>query len=273
LNARTFISLLLNKNLIWLVQQRIMKEKVILVPTDFSTNGEAAVKYAVRLAEDTNSRLVFLHAFRLLQTIPSMEKSPLIIKEEWNTYTSEKFNELKESFLVDTSARYEFVTEIGFADDSIQSNIKSFNASIIVIGASGEGEGGWTGIYGSTTSSVIDNSTVPVIVVPAITKYAKICNVAFAFDFKPVKNKTQLQSAVNFLGTKGMTFEVLNINDDGYGITERQKQMVERIIQFENIKYQVINDIDVSNTSSTLIPKCFANYDKIRFSYWDSTEI
>jgi hypothetical protein len=34
---------------------------------------------------------------------------------------------------------------------------------------------------------------------------------------------------------------------------------------------RIIIDIYVSNTSSTLFPKCFANYDNIRLSYWDSS--
>ena len=182
--------------------------------------AEAAVKYAVRLAEDSNSRLVFLHAFRLLQTIPSVEKSPLSIKEEWNTDTADKFNMLQERFLKETKVKYECVTEIGFADDSIQSCAKGYNASLIVIGASGEGR--WAGVYGSTTISVINNSTIPVIVIPSAADYVKVCHVAFAYDFKPIKYKDHLQSAVNFFGTRKVTFEVLNISEDG--ITNKQKQ-------------------------------------------------
>ncbi len=126
-------------------------------------------------------------------------------------------------------------------DDSIQSCAKSYNASVIIIGASGEGR--WAGVYGSTTISVINNSTVPVIVIPADTGYVKVCHVAFAYDFKPIKYKDQLQSAVNFFGTRDITFEVLNISEGG--VTDKHKQMVEPFLSNLDIKYQIIQDNDV----------------------------
>jgi len=229
-----------------------MKEKVILVPTDFSQNGETAVKYSIRLAEDTRSKLVFLHAFRLLQTMPAKDKSPLMIKIEWDSYTADKFQQLEDSYLTNTDIHFEFVTEIGFAEDAIQLSVKNFNVNIIVMGSSGEGK--WDGIFGSTTLGIVRNSLCPVVVVPTLATYKRLKHVAFAFDFKPINNANQLQTVIKLLVEQSSTLEIVSIDKQGE-ISEEQKHRIEPFIQSIDYNYNFIKENDVLKRILTFLNK------------------
>lgn len=213
---------------------------VILVPTDFSKNGDSAVKYAIGFAEKVKSKLVFLHAFRLVQKVSSSEKAPLKIKEEWNIFASKKFQQLKSDLLKDVSINYEFVAEIGFADDCIRNSVKTYNAKIIIMGSSGDGA--WAGVFGSTTQNIINDSKCPVVIVPPEAKYSSPRHIAFAFDFKHIENTKQLRSAVQFLSGEAGHLDIINIDKKNANV---KKQWIESIFHPFEIEYHITQGDDV----------------------------
>ncbi len=213
-----------------------MRRKVILIPTDFSENSDTAVRYAVGLACEIHAKLIFLHAYRLLQTVPSMDKTPLMIKEEWSHSTNEKFDRLEREFLNEYELEYEFHSEVGFAADAITSTGELLNVDLVVMGSSGEGK--WGGLFGSTTLDTINKLDCPVIVVPSSSEYTPPNKVTFAYDLKEVKKFSRFKILFEMLEYFNSEIEVLNISkEDGELSTENiaEDSLIEKYIK--NIKH------------------------------------
>jgi nucleotide-binding universal stress UspA family protein len=225
-----------------------MREKVILVPTDFSENSETAVRYAVGLACDFKARLVFIHAYRLLQTVPSMDKTPLMIREEWALSTNEKFDRLEQEFLTERELDYEFYSEVGFAADAIASTAESLGVDLVIMGSSGEGK--WGGVFGSTTLDTITKMDCPVIVVPSSSEYSPPKKITFAYDLKEVKTFGRFKLLFEILQFFKSEIEVLNISKVDGNVSSENIGENSNIEQYlKNIKhhYSIISGTSITD--------------------------
>ncbi len=184
--------------------------------------------------------------------MPEKDKSPLMIKNEWDSYTADKFQQLEDSYLTNTDIHFEFVTEIGFAEDAIQLAVKNFNVSIIVMGSSGEGKR--DGLFGSTTLGIVRDSPCPVVVVPALATYKRLKHVAFAFDFKPINKANQLLTLIKLLVEQSSSLEIVSIDKQGE-ISEEQKHWIEPFLQSIDYNYYFIEDNEVVKRISTFLNK------------------
>lgn len=188
-----------------------MRERVILVPTDFSENSEAAVRFAVGLACDIQARIIVMHAYRLLQTLSTANQSPFSIKDQWDKTTKEKFEKLKKEILNDCELDYTFESDVGFAADTILSAVNANEVDLVIMGTSGEGS--WEGVFGSTTLKIINKVNCPVIVIPPKASYSGLDQITFAYDFKEVKSFSKFSLLVEFIRRFNSHFEILNINN------------------------------------------------------------
>lgn len=140
--------------------------KHILVPTDFSDCANNAVEFAVQTAKLFSLEISLLHAADFDSTVHT--DSMGVIKEYNQSLineTKEKLNKLKkdiqekEGILVNT-----IVAEYGL-NDAIQKSIEETPTDLIIMGTLGA-SGLKEKIWGSKTASVIDSTTIPVLVIP-----------------------------------------------------------------------------------------------------------
>ncbi len=188
-----------------------MRERVILIPTDFSKNSEAAVRFAVKLACDIKAKIIVLHAYRLLQTLKTANQSPFSVKEQWDKATEKKFEKLKKEILIECELNYKFESDVGFAADAILSAINTNEVDLVIMGTSGEGS--WGGVFGSTTLKIISKVSCPVMVVPPKAIYSGLDQITFAYDFKEVKSFSKFSLLVEFIRRFNSHLEILNINN------------------------------------------------------------
>lgn len=156
--------------------------KNILVSTDFSTASESAAKYAVALAQALNAQVSLvnivappiivddsLFAPVLITQAEILEKNKELMKEEVDALSKEYSIKIKG-----------FVKE-GFAIEKIQEMAKVKHAELIVMGMKGKGQS--KSLFGSTTTSIMKESSFPVLVIPENVAFEPIQNITFASDF------------------------------------------------------------------------------------------
>jgi nucleotide-binding universal stress UspA family protein len=140
--------------------------KRILVPTDFSSNANKALDYAVCLSKKAGAELILLHACELIHN-PFKDKKQSI--EEHNQLVQNKALEqlsiLKQS-IVETE-QLQLMTELydGGVIESIMEAAETSRADLIVMGTLGR-TGITSKILGSKTAALLSQSRVPVLAVP-----------------------------------------------------------------------------------------------------------
>lgn len=164
-----------------------MKNKAtILVTTDLSTHSRAGIRFALQLATQTDSKLVFFHA--LEAATPTS-----FAKEEAISFVDNQLKrgqELLEAFLKEVSATvtlpvkpYECVVDLGIdVDNLIVEHAKKIKADFICM--STRGAGTLQKLIGTNASVLINTSPIPVIVVPEHYHIKPLVKVGYASDFK-----------------------------------------------------------------------------------------
>lgn len=137
----------------------------IFVTTDFSANSKAAIRFALQFAKENQSEIVFYNIFEGVADNNWDPKKKLASHKEERLAKLNKFIETiyKESSIKPGS--YKCIVDIGIdTKNLILSSVKKNKANYICI--SSRGGGLLKKLLGSTTSTLIELSPIPVIVVP-----------------------------------------------------------------------------------------------------------
>lgn len=145
--------------------------KKILVPTDFSTNANKALDFAVQIAKQAKAEIILVHGCDLIGTA---FQDHLTIKREHNEAILDNANKslalLKTS--IEDTEKISVSVKIydGNVADSILLASEETAADFIVIGTRGETEI-TERVFGSTTSDLLGKTKVPLIVVSPISEW------------------------------------------------------------------------------------------------------
>ena len=131
-----------------------MSLRTVLVGTDGSADATAAVVYAARVARDTDSRLVIVHAPGLLDAQRSPGEHPELRTElDWIDAVR------------DTGITVETVLRDGHPVQVLLDVADKVDADLVAVGRRGEG-GFPQQLLGSTSMQLAQHSHRPVLVVP-----------------------------------------------------------------------------------------------------------
>jgi nucleotide-binding universal stress UspA family protein len=194
----------------------------ILIPTDGSEYGKAAIEYGIHLAEKLGAQITGLHVvdIRLLQPplisdisgtmslplyhelIPSIESS-----------LDERADSILQGFLErcrEAGLKPELKKTLGVIEEKIIEEAKS--ADWIIMAQRGEHfRLGEVGILGSTAESVVHASGKPVMITPA--DFHPIKNMAFAYDGSPAAEKA-LKLTTGLAAHTGWPLQTIIITDN-----------------------------------------------------------
>lgn len=153
--------------------------KHILAPTDFSNAAHNAVVYAASLAKVFNARLTLYHAYR--QILPPDSPAILTLQEikdmaNWRLEQEAGAIDLYSQLAVETISNEENEPATGILQAARDSK-----ADMIVMGMKGSGKN-IRRVVGSTVTSLIRKTTVPVIVVPEAVRSGKLETIALATE-------------------------------------------------------------------------------------------
>lgn len=196
--------------------------KTILVPVDYSRSSNAAVRLAISIAKTTGSRLVIFHCY----SIPAMVLAKIADENNLN-----KMMEATETDRLKALLSYIYKIYKKAGESKIPSSVKcmvTFNnmpaetinsvatqnkADLIVMGTHGlTGIKKW--LFGSTTATLIRDSTIPVLAIPERTRKKNIKSVCVASDLLDLENELKAVSGTACLLGASLSILYYNYNRD-----------------------------------------------------------
>lgn len=156
--------------------------KHILFPTDFSGCANNALEHACKIAEHFNAGITLLHAYPI-PVAASDVPTELIISAQFKEDAEKNMAALK----TDLQLRYPMlsfnsVITAGDASSEISYYVKENPCDIIIMGTTGAG-GLKRLTVGSTASNVINDSRIPVLVIPEDKPYKEISHIVISTTF------------------------------------------------------------------------------------------
>ena len=225
--------------------------KTILVPTDFSEIARNAARYALKLATDLQAeKIVFYNACQAppLMTENTIPAMPIMDIETIKNISEQGMKVFLEKMQQDnlTGIELEHRTSFSILANDINDLSKDVDAGLIVIGITGTSKIEEV-LIGSTAISVVKQTKVPVIIVPADAKYTSIKNVMFACDFKRVVETTPLQPIKNILDATKASLHVVNVYESDKDITADktfQQELLLSMLKEYNPEFHFENNED-----------------------------
>lgn len=187
--------------------------KKILVPTDFSGNSKAGVRFAIHWATRQKLELVFVHVLYVLRPTrwsdvyfekyaAEQEKITKTKLEKWITNIYRQMN-------VKPGKHSYFVIQGISADVSILDYCGK-TPGIDYICISTRGAGRFKKIFGTNTGNLITKSEVPVLAVPQNYKVAAVTSVLYAADLRNYID--EIEKVIAFAQPQKAKIEVLHFS-------------------------------------------------------------
>jgi nucleotide-binding universal stress UspA family protein len=222
--------------------------KKILVPTDFSTAAENALKVAAQIAKKHNSEIYLLH----------MLKIPMQEIDVVNTYVDvpevmffmkmahKKFEDIMNSSYLDGLTVHEIVKPDG-SFNGISDICKEHGITMITMGSHGA-SGIKEMFVGSNAEKAVRHSNVPVLVIKNKHDDFSIDDIVFASDFKN-DNKETYRQATEFATNFDAKLHLLMVNTaSNFTTTKKANDRINEFISdysFKNFTLNIYNDESV----------------------------
>ncbi len=194
--------------------------KKILVTTDFSANSKAAMRFAIQIASQSGVALTFLHISHIPRpttwneaTYTAHEKSELDTARQTldqlveSVYKSRNVDPVNYTCVVKNSP---------FTDSTIRDYAADHTFDYVCI--STRGAGMFEKLFGTTTSNLINQSSVPVIAVPGNYRAAEIDSVLYASDLSSLG--PQIRRVVDFARPLSARVELLHFSELNEPVTD-----------------------------------------------------
>jgi nucleotide-binding universal stress UspA family protein len=187
--------------------------KKVLVPTDFSTNAKAGIRFALQWSAQENIELVFIHVLHILRASRWTNSYFIKYAEQEELLCNEKFEKHIDSMLkkfTGKTPKYSKVIINGISPDLSIMDYCRKHTDIDYVCISTRGAGKVERIFGTNTGSLITRSEVPVVAIPKNYRVSKIQKVMYASDFKNYEE--ELTQVVNFTKPLKASLEVLHFS-------------------------------------------------------------
>ncbi len=220
----------------------------ILVPTDFSTQAENALKVAAQLAKKHACEIHLLHILEM----------PLHKVDAYSSYNDlpeamyfmklahKQFEEFKKRDYLKGITIHEHV-EFHEIFKGVFHVCKKQHIDLVIMGSNGS-SGFKEILIGSNTEKVVRTSKTPVLVIKKEHDKFKIKNFVFASDFKD-ESKTSYKMAIEFAEILKAKLHLLMVNTPNKFITtsKAQKRMEAFATSFDFSKYSIniYNDVSI----------------------------
>jgi nucleotide-binding universal stress UspA family protein len=159
----------------------------ILVPTDFSELSKVAIQYAIQFANRINGTVTLVHVVNLIQPArKSMRVRVLPIEKELVNKAKAELLKMATAYSSQVTSGNPIQIRVGKGStfpEAVKKEAKRLRAGLIIMGTRGA-SGLKKYIVGSNTASVIDLSSVPVLVVPELGAFKNLRNIVYATDLK-----------------------------------------------------------------------------------------
>ena len=221
--------------------------KRILVPTDFSSQAENALKVAAQLARDNDSEIFLEHSLNMPSHLNDVGQTGTLPESLYFIRLAEnEFKKLrKQPYLQDVKVQ----ETIGHGEiyDDIKQTVKEKDIDLVVMGS--HGLSGFKEMFiGSNTEKVVRTSEIPVLVIKNEHSHFNISDFVFATDFSEECRKP-FATAQKFANDVGAKLHLLYVNTpSGFKTSGEANAMMEKFVAgsgAENYSLNVYNDASV----------------------------
>ena len=214
--------------------------KRILVPTDFSSQAENALKVAVKIATKHNSEIYLLHSLDMPTQIRGVQNNASMPESLYFIKLAEKSFEvlLKKDYL----GPIEIHEAIGHDEiySDINRTVKEKDIDLIVMGS--HGANGFKELFiGSNTEKVVRTANIPVLVIKNEHTDFNIKDFVFATDFGE-ESRWSFTQAQKFAKAMDAQMHLLFVNTPaGFKTTEQANSLMQDFIKDSKQENHTIN--------------------------------
>ncbi|TYP76040.1 universal stress protein [Aquimarina intermedia] len=222
----------------------------ILVPTDFSTQAESALRVAAQIAKKTNAKIYLLHILELPLHLTDLmstgNPAPAPEAVFFMKRAHQKFEEIMEQPYLEGLEVIETVSFEGILDGIIDASDKN-EVDIIVMGS--HGSSGFEELFiGSNAEKVVRTSKKPVLVIKEDCNIFEVNDFVYATNFDD-EDKKNLVAASKFAKQIGAKLHYVWINTaNGFKTTYEIEEKMNNLIKglaIENYSLNIYNDDSV----------------------------
>lgn len=218
--------------------------KTILVPTDFSTNAENALNYAVNIAKRIDARIILLHTFHIENNNAPL---PLSIVDKQIETAKKKADASLEALCKKVSHGSKFsidyISSENFLTDEILKLTEEKNIDFIVMGTQGANGRLGRQIFGTNSSHVIEKAKCPVLAIPEGASTNDIKTIMYATEYLD-SDIICLQSLVDLAKLFEANIQIVHItlfaDSKNRKVLEVFKLKVAKNISYKDISYKLL---------------------------------
>lgn len=211
-----------------------MKSKIehVVVATDFSSEADKALLYAIELCMASGADLSLLHVLNF-DKLGRGEEAIRIIEQ--------KMTSLRRNYLFDNKRVVYRTTYIKIGrnkEDELLAFFREAPIDLLIMGARGEGK--TARLLGSTTSFVVHTAQVPVLIVPMHAQYSPIRYITFACHYDEIQQLSELKPLATFANTFQAQLRILHVHPQPVSIpleTAMKALAVENL--FEHLPHEL----------------------------------
>lgn len=229
--------------------------KKILVPIDFSNHSVTSLRYAMMVAAKMNSSIVVLHVIDISNSEMMLKRARL--EEEVIANSKEDAAKIIDEARAGSGENVDITYDyrLGHPAHKIIANyVKQHDVALIVMGLHGE-----TGLrkvlMGSTTTSLIHETSVPVIAVPQAASL-DLEKIFYATDLTNLN--AELTRLVQFARFFGASIHVVHVTNDP-SVDKKQIREQIRRIDYSDIYFHVLHGEQVTRILETFLRRAKAH--------------
>lgn len=206
--------------------------KKILVTTDFSIRAKTGLRFAIQLASQQDVELTFFYSYHLMKPTIWSDADFASFKKIEAEKNLKKLHQYVDSIyknkgIIPKNIKY-VVKEGIFADSNIREYALNNHFDFICV--STRGAGYLKKILGTTTSSLINFSAVPIIAIPHNYRTTSIHKLLYLSDFTDVDN--ELEKVMDFAKPLGAKVILLHFNSPSE-ILDKTSKIAEAVKKYE----------------------------------------
>lgn len=233
----------------------------LLVPSDFSPLSRIAVFYAAELAKTLHANIIMVAVINpnpttetLLHTKKLEEEMIAAVGQD----AEDLMREIREKVANPPSVH--FHTATGFPlDEVINGLVKEYKADMIVMGSKGA-----TGLkrvlLGSNAVAVINNSPVPVLVVPENAVFKPLKRIVYATDMESHREETK--TVAMFAGLFNAEVKILHVLREDASKVPDTDSIVNELIgltNYKNISFELSRGDDIAEAVDRFVTQTDAD--------------
>src|ERR1044071_3819831 len=186
--------------------------KTILLATDYSKSANNAMQYAIGLAKTSKAKLILFHVYNVPIPVSEIPTAVPVDIKEFAEDNKKAIKNLERKILKQTSGKIKVESYLnsGLPVEEIVSAIKKKKADLVITGMKGTGKIS-EALIGSTATSLMKKTSVPVLAVPLKSKFIKAKRIVLAYDYTKTMKQEVLKKIKEFARLFKSEVLVLNV--------------------------------------------------------------